>query len=215
MNTELEAAAKEYVARLNLVSVGDMESAAKDFIAGADLVNEELKKANEFICDIAKLLGEDNLGVDGCAWSIDDFEEAIKRQKAAQGKEEERSRLYRFTFSTLNTIRQRLSKDLVNLAKDVVNSALNELQAFTPPEPTGIPPLFVKSDVQEQKGMRWIKAKTLIMPLNGEEVFIRYNNGTEKEIGYKDYIIDRIKNGWPDVEWLCEDSPVSNVGDTI
>jgi len=35
------------------------------------------KKANEFICDIAKLLGEDNLGLDDCQWSIDDFKEAI------------------------------------------------------------------------------------------------------------------------------------------
>ena len=39
---------------------------------------ERVKEANEFICDIAKLLGEDNLGLDGCQWSIDDFKTAIQ-----------------------------------------------------------------------------------------------------------------------------------------
>ncbi len=42
------------------------------------LKDKELKQVNEFIGDIAKLLGEDNLGLDGITWSIDDFKEAIE-----------------------------------------------------------------------------------------------------------------------------------------
>jgi len=40
------------------------------------------KELNEFISDIAKLLGEDDLGHDGKSWSIDDFKDAIDRSRA-------------------------------------------------------------------------------------------------------------------------------------
>ncbi len=38
-------------------------------------------QVNEFIGDIAKLLGEDDLGHDGKTWAIDDFKDAIERVK--------------------------------------------------------------------------------------------------------------------------------------
>ncbi len=41
---------------------------------------------NEFISDIAKLLGEDDLGHDGKSWSIDDFKNAIQEVKEEQDK---------------------------------------------------------------------------------------------------------------------------------
>lgn len=43
--------------------------------------DQELSKVNEFIRDIAKLLGEDGLGFDGLAWTVDDFKEAIEQEK--------------------------------------------------------------------------------------------------------------------------------------
>lgn len=42
---------------------------------------QELKKVNDFIRDIGKLLGEDNLGFDGISWSTDDFKNAIDQEK--------------------------------------------------------------------------------------------------------------------------------------
>ena len=40
----------------------------------------QIKEANDFILDIAKLLGEDDLGLDGKQWSIDDFKKAIENK---------------------------------------------------------------------------------------------------------------------------------------
>lgn len=42
---------------------------------------QESKKPNEFIRDIAKLLGEDGLGFDGISWTVDDFKNAIDQEK--------------------------------------------------------------------------------------------------------------------------------------
>lgn len=42
---------------------------------------EVKSELNEFIGDIAKLLGEDDLGHDGKSWTIDDFKDAIERVK--------------------------------------------------------------------------------------------------------------------------------------
>lgn len=42
-----------------------------------EVIQVETKKVNEFISDIAKLLGEDDLGFDGKSWTIDDFKNAI------------------------------------------------------------------------------------------------------------------------------------------
>ena len=41
--------------------------------------SEVLEEPNDFIRDIAKLFGEDNLGLDGITWTIDDFKEALMR----------------------------------------------------------------------------------------------------------------------------------------
>jgi hypothetical protein len=43
--------------------------------------NQETRKANELIKDIAKLLGEDGLGFDGISWTVDDFKSAIVEEK--------------------------------------------------------------------------------------------------------------------------------------
>jgi len=48
-------------------------------VYGYGLAQDQQKKTNEFICGIAKLLGEDDLGFDGKQWSIDDFKDAINR----------------------------------------------------------------------------------------------------------------------------------------
>lgn len=53
-------------------------------------LEKELSGANEFIRDIAKLFGEDDLGLDGKQWSIDDFKDALQSQleaEALRGKE--------------------------------------------------------------------------------------------------------------------------------
>lgn len=49
---------------------------------------EKANNANEFIRDIAKLFGEDDLWKDGKSWSIDDFSDAIEK-----AKREERERI--------------------------------------------------------------------------------------------------------------------------
>ena len=43
--------------------------------------DQQLKKVNDFIRDIAKLLGEDGLGFDGISWTVDDFKKAIDQEK--------------------------------------------------------------------------------------------------------------------------------------
>ncbi len=51
---------------------------------------KEIKsELNEFISDIAKLLGEDDLGKDGKSWSIDDFKDAIQRSGKTAIKDHE------------------------------------------------------------------------------------------------------------------------------
>jgi len=41
----------------------------------------EMREVVEFVSDIAKLLGEDDLGRDGKSWSIDDFKTAIEMEE--------------------------------------------------------------------------------------------------------------------------------------
>lgn len=56
------------------------EDLTERFKRSMDLKEEVLNKniqANEFIRDIANLLGEDDLGLDGKQWGIDDFKNAI------------------------------------------------------------------------------------------------------------------------------------------
>ncbi len=55
------------------------ENKVKSFTSELIEARKEIKNANEFIRDIAKLLGEDDLGLDGKTWSIDDFENVIKQ----------------------------------------------------------------------------------------------------------------------------------------
>jgi hypothetical protein len=43
--------------------------------------DQQLRKVNEFIRDIGKLLGEEGLGFDGISWTVDDFKIAIDQEK--------------------------------------------------------------------------------------------------------------------------------------
>jgi hypothetical protein len=47
----------------------------------AKYIDQQLKEPNDFIRDIAKLLGEDGLGFDGLSWTTDDFKNAIDQEK--------------------------------------------------------------------------------------------------------------------------------------
>lgn len=44
-----------------------------------EFAQQEKREANKFICDIAKLLGEDGLGYDDLTWTIEDFKNAIEQ----------------------------------------------------------------------------------------------------------------------------------------
>jgi hypothetical protein len=56
-----------------------------------DDVHRKKEEINNFIKDIAKLLGDDNLGHDGISWSIEDFEDRIKEIKDDVRKEKQKS----------------------------------------------------------------------------------------------------------------------------
>lgn len=58
--------------------------------------------------------------------------------------------------------------------------------------------------------MKWIKCEIgnkNTFPASGVEVLIKYNNGSQKELGSKETIIELIENGWLKVEWLDETTP--------
>ncbi len=62
---------------------------------------EKSNEANEFIGDIAKLLGEDGLGFDDLTWTIDDFKNAIneyRSQPPPQHKSKEEIIKQRYPF---------------------------------------------------------------------------------------------------------------------
>lgn len=42
---------------------------------------DKYKEANQFICDLGKLLGQDGLGFDDMKWSIEDFRDTIDEKK--------------------------------------------------------------------------------------------------------------------------------------
>lgn len=51
----------------------------------------------------------------------------------------------------------------------------------------------------------WVSYKKLLsVPTQGETVFIRYNEGKDKEVGTQATVYDLYQNGWDDVEWLEE-----------
>lgn len=58
---------------------GDKET-PMDAIGFIQFLGNKVKQTNEFICHIAKLLGEDDLGFDGKQWTIDDFKDAISEK---------------------------------------------------------------------------------------------------------------------------------------
>jgi hypothetical protein len=58
--------------------IEDGKAKDKSFEVISDFEKEIKSDLNEFIGDIAKLLGEDDLGHDGKSWSIDDFKDAIE-----------------------------------------------------------------------------------------------------------------------------------------
>lgn len=69
--------------------------------------------------------------------------------------------------------------------------------------------------------MQWIKASDgkyvaepveLTLPKPGKEVFIRYDNSTQKEVGTSANITVLYECGWPDIEWLDETQPDSPPG---
>lgn len=60
----------------------DREQKIEHTISKLEPIYSELKDVCEFIRDIAKLLGEDDLGYDGKSWTIDDFKNAIEEAKS-------------------------------------------------------------------------------------------------------------------------------------
>jgi|GEM_PF-4067178 len=63
------------------VETGGTENALAILKFAKAYADQELKKVNDFIRDIAKLLGEDGLGFDGLSWTVNDFKEAIDQEK--------------------------------------------------------------------------------------------------------------------------------------
>lgn len=66
----------------------------------------------------------------------------------------------------------------------------------------------------ENKLYRWVKASrkeddVLNLPDPTTDVFIRYDNGTSKEVGSHNLIKDLYEGGWEDVEYLQEYTPPS------
>lgn len=63
------------------VETGSTENALAILKFAKAYADQQLKKPNDFIRDIAKLLGEDGLGFDGISWTVDDFKAAIDQEK--------------------------------------------------------------------------------------------------------------------------------------
>lgn len=63
------------------VETGGTENALAILKFAKAYADQELKKPNDFIRDIAKFLGEDGLGLDGISWTADDFKTAIDQEK--------------------------------------------------------------------------------------------------------------------------------------
>lgn len=63
-------------------------------------------------------------------------------------------------------------------------------------------------DTAQNTGPRWVRANEANRSQYPKHtVFIRYNEGKDKEVGNFSLITELIENGWPDVEYLDETVP--------
>jgi len=59
----------------------------------------------------------------------------------------------------------------------------------------------------KQPVMQWVKASENNLPATNTEVFIKFDNGQQKEKGDRNLIIELLENGRLDIEWL-EEPPI-------